>query len=115
MSAEPLARLRDLLEEERRVLGRADLEMLNGILARKEHLVGAIRSHARMEDTAEVRALRDAAARNAELAEAARRGVRAAIERLAERARVARQFDTYDKTGRRRTIAAPSRAAPRRA
>ena len=98
------ARLRAVLEDERAALRSGALDRLGDILAAKERLAEEVAQRGLGCGATEAEALRAAARRNAELLDAARTGLRAAMERLAERARLARSLDTYDAEGNRREL-----------
>jgi flagellar biosynthesis/type III secretory pathway chaperone len=107
-------RLRALLDDERAALRDGALERLGDILAAKESLAEELAQSGLGGAEGEAEALRDAARRNAELLEAARAGLRAAMERMAERARLARSHDTYDAAGNRRALSATPGSLHRR-
>jgi hypothetical protein len=101
MTQAPETALLQLLEEEHRILLSGDLSALTDTTARKLDLAQAVSSRAARIPTAQMAALSGAAHRNAELFEAARQGIRRAIDRIAERARAATSLETYDRQGRR--------------
>lgn len=90
-----------LFEAERAALLSGDLSTLEAAADRKLELAMAISRRAPPLPRDRVVALSAAAQRNAELCEAARRGLQTALERLSERARVASHLETYDADGRR--------------
>jgi len=100
-------RLRVLLEEERATLRAGALHELDGLLCRKEALADEAESGTHGCSPAEAEALRRLAARNAALLEAARAGLRVAIDRVGERARLAGRLDTYDASGARQELGTP--------
>ncbi|NBB84534.1 MAG: hypothetical protein GVY28_14175 [Alphaproteobacteria bacterium] len=110
-------RLRRLLAEEHDALRAGAVDQLDALLRRKE----ALAEEAEAADVralgcspAEAEALRRLAVRNAALLEAARDGIRAAIDRVGERARLAGRLDTYDASGARRELGAPPATRGRR-
>jgi hypothetical protein len=107
-------RLRVLLEEERAALNAGELDRLDTLLDRKERLAAEIAAEGLGCAAAEAEALRRLAGRNAELLESARAGLRAAMDRIGERSRVARSLDTYDAGGNRRSLGATPGALHRR-
>jgi hypothetical protein len=108
-------RLRALLEEEREVLAAGELERLSDLLERKETLADEIGRDGLEAVAGEADALRDMARRNSELLEAARSGLRGAIDRMAECARVSGRLDTYDADGQRRSLGGARHGLHRRA
>lgn len=101
MTQPPEDALLSLLEAERAALLSGDLSTLEASAERKTELAIAISRHAPPLPRERIAALSAAAQRNAELCEAARRGLRTAIDRLSERARVASHLETYGADGRR--------------
>jgi len=104
MADQPADRLCKLLEEERDVLRAGKLECLQDIVSRKERLASEVAESARNWSEEEAKALGRMARRNAELLEAAGAGLRAAMDRVAERTRLGRGFDTYDASGNRNSL-----------
>jgi flagellar biosynthesis/type III secretory pathway chaperone len=114
MATDRAERLRTLLEEERSALRDGAFDRLEDILARKEALQAELTGAGLACSEQEAAALRALARRNGELLEAARRGLRAAMDRVAERTRLARHLDTYDASGARRTLSPPPGSLHRR-
>jgi hypothetical protein len=108
------ARLRTLLEDERAALQSGALDRLEELLARKERLAAELEVGALACSEGEAAALRRLALRNEGLIEAVRGGLRAAIDRVGERARLARSVDTYDAAGNRKSLAPTPGALHRR-
>ncbi|WP_103257634.1 hypothetical protein [Tabrizicola aquatica] len=103
-----MARLEDLLEQASDALLRGDMAGLPVLTAEIEREVDSLPA-----DAALLSRLRALSERNARLAEAAGRGVRAARSRLAEIAS-APVLTTYDSLGRRAAISPLSASAPKR-
>ncbi len=113
MSEDIRIRLRALLEREREALRVGSLEELGEMLAEKQALSQALQKEPLHRPHADVAALRSMAEENATLLEAAKRGVQAAMNRTAERIRVAGHLDTYDASGQRRSYATSSELSRR--
>ncbi len=114
MAETPADQLRALLEEERAVLRAGELERLHDIVSRKERLAAEVADAATDLPRSDAEALGRMARRNVELLEAAGAGLRAAIDSVAERARLARGFDTYDASGNRNSLGGGPRSLQRR-
>ena len=97
-----------LLERERACLLRGDLSGVAALAREKETLAAAFAEAAGRADPAAIAALRDRAARNRDLLEAAMQGIRRVSARLSAYRQVQRSMDTYDPQGRRATIAGAS-------
>ena len=102
-----------LLEDERTALLSGDLAALGGIAERKEALVAAL-AKSRPEGEA-LRALRRKAERNAELLEAATKGLRSVTRRVAEIRRANGPLKTYGRDGTQQTLGSGHRSFEKRA
>jgi len=109
------ARLARLLAEERDALRAGALERLPDLLARKEALSAEVERHGLQCSEDEVARLAEMARRNADVLDAARAGLHAAIERLSECSTVARSVVTYTPNGERQAVAVPAPKVHRRA
>jgi hypothetical protein len=109
------ARLARLLEEERAALRAGALDRLPDLLARKEALCAEVESHGLGCSKDDMARLAEMARLNADFLDAARAGLRAAIERLSECSTVARSVVTYTPEGERQALAVPAPKVHRRA
>lgn len=115
------ARLARLLDEEARAIRAGDLRMLARFPAERAALVAALEVHAHGPDpappaeAAALAALRHQAATNQRLLGATLKGIRAGRNRLDGLRRAARSLQSYDASGRPRTIGAPQNSLERRA
>lgn len=109
------ARLAHLLAEERDVLRAGALERLPDLLARKEALAAEAEREGLGCSEDDALHLAEMARLNAELMEAARAGLRAAIDRLSECSSVARSVVTYAPNGERQALTLPAPKVHRRA
>jgi len=110
MSVPPEDALQALLDAERETLLSGDLTRMRDVCERKIVLARAVADRADTIARARLDALAETARHNARLCEAARNGLREAIDRISERARVAGGLETYAPDGRRRS----DRPGPRR-
>jgi flagellar biosynthesis/type III secretory pathway chaperone len=94
----------ELLEDERRALLSGDLMALSSIADRKEALAQQLSGT--KPAGPELVALRRKAERNAELLEAATKGLRSVTRRLAEIQRANGPLETYGQDGTRHTLGA---------
>lgn len=98
-----LLSLNALFENERAVLLSGDLAQLQTIMDEKSKLIDELRA---LDDRplSDLEGLRAKAQHNQILFDGALAGIRRVADRLAELRKVRHSFDTYDDTGRRRTI-----------
>ena len=108
-------RLASLLAEERDALRAGALERLPDLLARKEALAQEAERHGLDCPQEQAARLAEMARLNADMLEAARSGLRAAIDRLADCNAVARSVVTYAPNGERRALSVPAPKVHRRA
>jgi hypothetical protein len=100
--------LETLLDQTRDAVLAGDIAALADLAPQVEAEAGDLRL-----DASAVRRLQEKAARNAQLLQAATRGIRAAQDRL-EEISSGPTLTTYDARGKRAAIAPPSPAMPRR-
>lgn len=98
MTEPALEHLIDLLEQERSLLIKGEIEALARQTKRKEELVEQLRSAGPLP-TEDLSRLRELADRNAALLDASRNGLRAASSRLTEIRKAMLQLDTYGRDG----------------
>lgn len=108
-------RLALLLAEERDALRSGALERLPDLVARKEALGQEAERDGLGCSQEEAARLAEMARLNADLMEAARAGLRAAIDRLSECSTVARSVVTYAPNGERQALTLPAPKVQRRA
>jgi hypothetical protein len=108
-------RLAILLAEEREALRAGALERLPDLLARKEVLAEEATRDGLGCSQKDATQLAEMARINADLMEAARTGLRAAIDRLSECSAAARSVVTYDPSGARHALPVPAPKVHRRA
>lgn len=113
MSDVAIEKIEELLEDERTALLSGDLAALDGIAQRKEALLEDL-AWARPASDA-LKSLRRKAERNAELLEAATKGLRAAMRRVAEIRRANGPLRTYGQDGAEQTLGAQAGSFERRA
>lgn len=113
MSDVAIEKIDDLLEDERTALLSGDLAALQGIAERKEALLQEL-AHARPGGDA-LKALRRKAERNAELLEAATKGLRSVMRRVAEIRRANGPLKTYGQDGAQQTLGTGGASFERRA
>ncbi|TCO73353.1 hypothetical protein [Rhodovulum euryhalinum] len=106
--------IEDLLLRERAALRRADFPLLNALAEEKERMVAELAAHP-VTDPATLARLRALAERNAELIEAVRRGVDAAMATLRRARQPAEPLSTYDQSGQTSKIGATQGSLTRRA
>ena len=114
MTRAPDDALLALLEEERAALLSGNLSALEDWVDRKMQLARAIAERADRIPRSRMAGLAAAAERNAALCEAARRGLRDAIDRISERAGVANHLETYGSDGQRHRHAGAPRHLEKR-
>lgn len=107
--------LMHLLERERALLLKGQLDALAEIIPIKETLLDEIAARDRTAPEAQMVALRARIARNQALLDGALRGIRAVAARMSDLRQVRRGLDTYDQSGRRTTIESPGPSVERRA
>lgn len=107
-----VARLERLLQEERILLLRGDLQRLGPLVPRKEKLLRALITGP--DDRPGIARLRALSERNQTLLQAAQRGIGAARTRLDQIAR-GTPVGTYSRTGEKTQIARPVQTLQRRA
>lgn len=96
-------RLDELLELERAALLQGDLEKLPPLLEEKEQLIDGLNAHQPPEITV-LEELQLKVERNQALLDGALQGIRKVAARMAAFRRIRRSLETYDKSGRKRTI-----------
>lgn len=89
-----------LLDRERTILIRGELERLPDMMAEKETLIVQINDLADLGQV-DLAAIRDKVSRNQNLLTSALDGIRAVADRMAELRRVRKGLETYDRTGRK--------------
>lgn len=115
MSADPLAALLRLLEEEREGLLRGRLAEVAALADRKARLIAALPAPGLAgADVVALTRIRTAAARNQPLLEAAASGLKDALARLAEVRQSAGILATYNPDGARQTVSTGRRRVERR-
>lgn len=112
MNSDAVRDLAQVLKRERAALCCGDLHELTAIVASKQALLEQIEGPA---DTPALEELRRQAQRNQALLEAALRGIRAALSRIAEIRQSVRQCDTYTPGGQIRTLRIGGGSTERRA
>lgn len=95
--------LEALLEKERIALLDGDLDSVASLIARKEELVQEL--GVSVDDTTQLAHLRREFDRNQVLLDSALSGIRRVASRFATLQRIRETLDTYDRDGRRRSIA----------
>lgn len=113
MTEDLYSRLRGLLEREQHALRTGAIEDLGDMLEEKQELALALQQSQQGPQRVEVLTLRAMAETNAAMLEAAKRGIKAASERTAERFRVAGHLDTYDASGQRQSYTATTEVSRR--
>lgn len=98
-----IARLDEVLEEERQALLNGSLDEIAEILKKKEDLIDAF-SVLELEDSADITVLTNKLHRNQDLLDHAMQGIRTVASRLAALRRVRSTLDTYDSSGSKRSI-----------
>ncbi|MCX7645338.1 MAG: hypothetical protein N2Z62_08600 [Rhodobacteraceae bacterium] len=107
--------LRRLLAEERAALLSGDLAALAGLIAAKEAALESLSASGVPSDTAALERLRDQAAQNQTLLDAALRGVRSVQERLEMARSGGPPLASYDARGRATTLPTGQSSVLRRA
>lgn len=102
-AARIMAALDDLLEAERAALLQGDLDRMPVLLEEKSTLVESLNALDPGDKPAMGR-LQDKATRNQVLLDGALQGIRQVAGRIAALRQLRHSFDTYDESGRRRTI-----------
>ena len=97
-----VARLDALVDEEREVLMAGDLQRLAPLLAEKQALIDQL--NATDAAAAGLDALKAKVARNQAMLDGAMQGIRAVTARMSALRKIRQSLETYDETGRRRTI-----------
>ncbi|MEM6481212.1 MAG: hypothetical protein AAF922_00300 [Pseudomonadota bacterium] len=95
--------LDSVLEKERQVLLKGDVDSIGDILNEKEALIDALTEMDR-HDIQNVQGLKEKFARNQTLLDGALHGIRRTAARLAAIRQVRRSLETYDEKGQKRTI-----------
>jgi hypothetical protein len=113
MSDARIEEIEALLDDERTALLSGDLAALGDIAARKEALAAGLSATPLDGDT--LKALRRKAERNAELIEAAMKGVRSVTRRVAEIRRANGPLKTYGQDGSQQTLGPGNGSFERRA
>ena len=98
MTDTALQRLFALLEREKSLLMKGEIEAVADQAPRKEALVEELRAAGPLSD-GDLARLREAANRNSALLEASREGFKAALARLREIRKAMLQLDTYGRDG----------------
>lgn len=98
-----MAALDDLLEAERAALLEGDLDRMPALLEEKSTLVEALNA-LDPGDKPAMGTLKDKVSRNQVLLDGALQGIRQVAGRIAALRQLRHSFDTYDESGRRRTI-----------
>lgn len=96
-------RLDELLELERDALLQGELDKIPAMLEEKESLIDAL-SDNEPDTKAELRELQIKVERNQALLDGALQGIRKVAARMAAFRRIRRSLETYDESGRKRTI-----------
>ncbi len=96
-------RLDELLELERDALLQGELDKIPAMLEEKESLIDAL-SDNEPDTKAELRGLQIKVERNQALLDGALQGIRKVAARMAAFRRIRRSLETYDESGRKRTI-----------
>ena len=104
---EAISAIDALLDDERQALLTGDFDALQKILDQKEDLIKVL-STQHGSDFSGMQMLAPQIERNQELLSHALDGVRAVARRLAELRQVRESLDTYDATGRRKSVPAQS-------
>ena len=116
MTDDPVDDLSAVLEAERAALAAGAFEDLAELAARKTALLAELDAAPPTRAAGpQLEAVKRDAAHNARLLDAAARGLRAAIDRLAAMQRVATHLDTYTEAGTRADLAPPSPTLEKRA
>jgi len=92
-----------ILDSERQALLAGDLDQLSGLLEKKEGLIDALNMLA-PTDRDELQHLQEKLGRNQALLDGALQGIRKVAARLSAYRKIRRSMDTYDESGRKRTI-----------
>ena len=98
MTDTALQKLFALLEREKSLLMKGEIEAVAQQVEQKEALVEELREAGPLPDS-DLSRLRDMANRNAALLEASREGLKAAVSRLREIRKAMLQLDTYGRDG----------------
>ena len=96
-------RLDELLELERAALLQGELDKIPNLLEEKERLIDALNA-AQPEEESGLEELQLKVERNQVLLDGALQGIRKVAARMAAFRRIRRSLETYDETGRKRTI-----------
>ncbi len=96
-------RLVDLLEKERAALLDGDLETISKLLGTKEALIDALNDMPAAAPDG-LRGLQAKVARNQALLDGALQGIRKVAARMAAFRKIRRTLETYDESGRKKTI-----------
>ena len=95
--------LNDLLYEERVALLDGNLDLIGGMLNRKETLIDSLNDLAK-PDTKEISDINTKVVRNQLLLESALEGIKSVADRLTSMRQVKNSLDAYDARGRRNKI-----------
>ncbi len=96
-------RLDELLELERAALLQGELDKIPNLLEEKERLIDALNAVQPAQDSG-LEELQLKVERNQVLLDGALQGIRKVAARMAAFRRIRRSLETYDETGRKRTI-----------
>ncbi|KAJ57355.1 hypothetical protein ACMU_02305 [Actibacterium mucosum KCTC 23349] len=107
-----VAKLADILHRERDALRQGMLGELEGLAREKEVAIAGIGG---LNDAAKLQPLRDLARRNAEMLEAARRGVAAARARVLQLTNATADLRTYTRAGQMTNLSGATRRIERKA
>ncbi|MEO3413237.1 flagellar protein FlgN [Roseovarius sp. CAU 1744] len=102
-SQEIINRLDSLLELERQALLQGDLDKIPALLEEKEALIDDLNENIPEEKTG-LQELQVKVERNQALLDGALHGIRKVAARMAAFRRIRRSLETYDESGRKRTI-----------
>ncbi len=95
--------LDDLLDREKAALLDGDLEMIARLYDRKLELIDTL-SEMEREDIGRLQALNNKASRNQDLLDSALDGIRSVAQRLAQVRETRTSLQTYDSSGRKKSI-----------
>jgi flagellar biosynthesis/type III secretory pathway chaperone len=92
--------LDQILDRERTALMEGDLGKLEGLLAKKEKVIGKLNSVSELERES-LAQVQTKLSRNQQLLDSAMDGIRSVAARMAELRRIRKGLDVYDQAGRR--------------
>jgi len=107
-SADLIAALDTLLEDEREALVNGDLERLQAFMEEKAAIIDRLNSLPDLE-AEQLAPVQTKVRRNQALLGGALDGIRAVADRMAEMRRVRTGLETYDRSGQRTSLSAPPR------